>query len=722
MMRRFRLWVAQPIHPASLAAFRFGYGIVIAWMMFDHLRPKPIGPTWMRQLFDAAPTPFYFSYPGLAWCQPLSVGMMEAIAWISVVSSLLLAVGFLTRINAWISFLTMAYVMTSDAHLYGNHIALALVYSFLLVWMPSGQTLSVDAWWRGSFRNEGPIPFLSILMLRAQTFLIYFFGGVAKLHPDWLAGEPMQSWFRGGTTAQMIRDTLGPGIADSLVIPLMVQHETALFFSYGGLVFDLTVGLLLLIRRTRLFGLALGTFFHAFNFFFVHNVGLVAVMAFWATLVFCEPDWPCRLMKWLRQPTIPTPDLGWFGIGMILFPIVGALLGWKSTPSGWKEGSLSLRPLAMPAGLVWIVLSTLLPLRHFIIQGDVLFTAEGTAFSWFLMTCNKEGEFLRFEVVDQEPVTLDDSTWRLVDIAHRLDPTQAPPHVVLTFEPPLGYRAFIPPCSAAERSQLRQEWQRTHGRAPTLEATIPAAKFFQRIIQSTEKTSLAHEDRRPTHERAIHVDQLFREMKDPATDSARRRSLYHIFLYQLRLLSNDLATMPEAQRLLMLVRPFDLEPDSPWNVGDEWMLVVDPTLFTPSDGKIFSVLDSKSWKGDRRCYCHLDYLPHPYLRYWSTITPIERAGQISTYLWNDSNELNDHQVQALGYFPYLLRQYSRHVADRWQARFGRRPEVYVTSYLWMNQHDFQPLVDPKRNLDQTTYRYLEHNDWILDYRRKPVPR
>ncbi len=53
---------------------------------------------------------------------------------------------------------------------------------------------------------------------------------------------------------------------------------------------------------------------------------------------------------------------------------------------------------------------------------------------------------------------------------------------------------------------------------------------------------------------------------------------------------------------------------------------------------------------------------------------------------------------------------------------GRRPEVHVTSYLWLNHHDFQPLVDSTIDLSRQRYQYLRHNDWILDYRPKPAPR
>jgi hypothetical protein len=720
MIDRLYRFLAQPIHPASLAAFRIGYGIVIAWMMFDHLRPQSVGPTWIRQLFDATPEPFYFSYPGLDWCKPLPVEWMEAIAWISVISSLSLAIGLFTRASAWISFLTMAYVMTSDAHLYGNHIALALVYSFLLVWMPSGATLSVDAWLSRNTTSSPTIPFLSLFLLRVQTFLIYFFGGVAKIHPDWLAGEPMQSWFRGGTTAQMIRELLGPGLADHLIIPLFVKHETALFFSYGGLVFDLTVGLLLLCRRTRLFALALATFFHAFNFFFVHNVGLVAVMAFWATLVFCEPDWPIQLFRWIKEPKWPNPDLPWFLTGMVLFPVLGAFLGWKSQPSGWSSGSLPLRRIAIAGSVLWITLATLVPLRHFIIAGDVLFTAEGTAFSWFLMTCNKEGEFLRFEVIPPEPVSLDSSPWTMVDIAATPQWTQAD-QLLLTFEPPFGHRLFVRHTNPKARIDFINQWRKTYGRSPSLEPTIPISDLFTTLQNSTPSVSsppLAE----PVIARVRHAESIYRQMQDSATDPARQRTLYDLLLYQIRLLVSDLVNNPAALALLIHSRPFELFPHTSTSTDSNWMLVIDPALFQPGQGKVLSMIDPSAWRGSKQVHCYVDYLTHPYLALFEPIIPIERHGRIESYWWNDTAELNDHQVQALGYFPYLLRQYARHVAKRWQDRFGKRPQIHVNSYLWLNHHDFQPLVDPSRNLDDTTYHYLSHNDWILDYQRKSPPR
>jgi hypothetical protein len=614
----------------------------------------------------------------------------------------------------------MAYIMTSDAHLYGNHIALALVYSFLLVWMPSGRFASVDAWWRAKRSDDIAIPFASIWTLRAQTFLVYFFGGVAKIHPDWLAGEPMQTWFRGGSTAQMVRDTFGPGLADSLLLPILARHETALFFSYGGLIFDLMIGILLLARRTRPLALALATYFHTFNFLFVNNVGLVAVMAFWATLVFCEPDWPVQLVAWLRDPKLRPPNVSWFAVGMIFVPIIGALLGWKSIPSGWYGGIKPIRLATSSAIVLWITFATLVPLRHFIIEGDAIFSAEGTAFSWFLMTCNKEGEFLRFEIADPQPVQLDDQTWTLVDVTSK-ESLPPPGDLAILVEPLFGHRLMLRTSARGKTGPFIERYRRNFGRTPNLQPTLPVDEVLSRITDLIGSDSTETSGTRSIRSRIENVRSLLHEMKQASADPPRQRSLYHLLHYQTIQLANELKGRPEGLSILLLMRPFELQP-IPLDDDSRWHLVVDPAITSTIGRRVFFEIDRTKWSGPNRFYCVLEYLPHLYWSLWDDVVPIERNGRIERYLWNDSRELNDHQVKALGFFPYLLRQYAEHIAQEWEKSQGRQPEVYVTSFLWLNHHDFQPLVDSHIDLSKQQYRYLQHNDWILKYRPKPAPK
>ena len=69
--------------------------------------------------------------------------------------------------------------------------------AWLLTIMPLGAAFSVDAW-RAGKRESATVPIWTIWLLRFQIGVPYFFGGIAKLNPDWLAGEPRGSNWQSG--------------------------------------------------------------------------------------------------------------------------------------------------------------------------------------------------------------------------------------------------------------------------------------------------------------------------------------------------------------------------------------------------------------------------------------------------------------------------------------------------------------------------------------------
>ena len=70
-------------------------------------------------------------------------------------------------------------------------------------------------------------------------------------------------------------------------------------FSYGGLLFDLLIGFMLINRRTRLLALPLLLFFHLLNAF-LFNIGVFPWLMIASTVVFFAPDFPERLFRLSR--------------------------------------------------------------------------------------------------------------------------------------------------------------------------------------------------------------------------------------------------------------------------------------------------------------------------------------------------------------------------------------------------------------------------------------
>lgn len=82
----------------------------------------------------------------------------------------------------------------------------------------------------------------------------------------------------------------------------------AYFISYGGLVYDLTVGLLLMWHRTFWIGIALTLIFHISNKL-IFNIGIFPYVMIASTSLYFNPDWPRKLYYKIRKkPFTPVAD------------------------------------------------------------------------------------------------------------------------------------------------------------------------------------------------------------------------------------------------------------------------------------------------------------------------------------------------------------------------------------------------------------------------------
>lgn len=729
-----RAYLSRPVDGASLAALRIGFALLLAALAWDILSPlEPRGRRDIDLLLSGPGDDWRFTYPGMSWRPPLSRPAAEVLLWTCVAASGLLAAGLATRAAAFVAAGTFTYFWTADASLYGNHFPLASALGALFVVLPTNRRFSLD---RRLRTLPTSVPFWAIFLLRAQVALIYFYGGASKLHADWLAGEPMRSWFREGATANLVRQTLPPSLSEQVLLPLLRQEAVVYAFAYGGLIFDLSIGVLLCIRRTRLFALLLASGFHLFNYLFVENVGVVAPMAWWATFIFLDAAWPMRLAGWLRRPTVAAPDGGWFLGGMLAFPLVGAALGWKLPGSQERTGERA-RPLGrLGFGLLvaWLLAAALVPLRHFAIAGDAYWTEEGVAFSWFLMTRNKRGDFTQFRVrdaaLDAPGGGIDWERWNgprpAVEIHNvRLwsDPAaiDALPDVLVAYEPVVGARAFRRrgERSAESDREFLEDWRRRFGRAPQIRPAGAAERTLADVQRRARLLAQSDPSFAPLSMELERAAERWEAFANAKGDDVERRSIYHQFLRALERTFQESLRAPELFARLLETAPFA------WQGGavdpEVWEMVFDRSFVGGGAPGVASWIDQERWGAPLTLHCDVSLLPSANLRPLPPVAPLFDPPGPPTFLWNYTHELNGRQIQGMGLFPYLLRQYAEHVADEWERRHGRRPEVFVASYAWLNHHGYQPLIDPEADLARAKYHLLRHNEWIAPMTRRPLP-
>ncbi len=343
----------EPVDGASMAVFRMLFGLIMAvavvrffaygWIDEQYVLPR-----------------FFFSYEGFSWVKPWPAwGMHVHFGLIGVLAALVM-VGWRTRWTLGMFFVAFTYVELLDKTNYLNHYVLVSLLAALMFFMPVGNTWGLDA----SRASTGEVPRWCVWALRVQVGLVYFFAGVAKLRADWLLhAEPLSTWFLARTDMPLIGGLLG-------------LHETALFASWFGAVFDLSFPFLMSWRRARPYAFAVGVVFHLVTGL-LFQIGLFPWIMVGAGTLFFAPDWPPSLL--------------------------GRVIGRTPTASDQSASPGRLAP-ALPSWaailLVGVfVVQMALPFRKHLHQGDVAWTEAGFRFSWHVMLAEKAG-VVWFEVHD----------------------------------------------------------------------------------------------------------------------------------------------------------------------------------------------------------------------------------------------------------------------------------------------------------------------------------
>jgi hypothetical protein len=221
----------EPVDIASIVFFRIAFGGLMIWDVCRHFSNHRIALYWSDPRF-------LFKFYGFSWVHPWPDNWLYIHMAALGVFALFVAVGFLYRISAALLFLSWTYFFLLDEARYVNHTYLICLFSFLLIFVPAHRALSVDAWLNPKIRS-GTTPAWALWLLRAQMAVVYFYGGVAKISPDWLRGEPMRTRMSHAT--------------DLPILGRFFREEWAVYaISYGGLLLDLFIVPFLLWRRTRI--------------------------------------------------------------------------------------------------------------------------------------------------------------------------------------------------------------------------------------------------------------------------------------------------------------------------------------------------------------------------------------------------------------------------------------------------------------------------------------
>jgi hypothetical protein len=381
-----------PVDNSSIVTFRVAFGLMMFWEVYRYFQKGWIDAFYTDPQFN-------FPYHGFEWVKPWpGIGMQLHFLALAILSVCIM-LGYRYRLSATLFFFGFTYIFLLEKAHYLNHLYLACLISFLMIFVPAHQAFSLDARRRPSLRSD-TAPTWALVLLAFQVGIIYVYGGFAKINWDWLDGEPMRIW--------MANETQFPILGRWFTEEWMVYAV-----SYGGLLFDLFIVPLLLWPRTRWFAVIVLVLFHRFNAM-MFSIGIFPMFATLAVVLFLPPDLPRRIVQKFRTSYGNRPQ---------------RKKSRKAAPEPAAELeaataiTFTQRPLVQRATIVlialYVAIQLLVPLRHFLYPGLTSWTDEGDRFAWRMMLVSKVGE-VSFTVLD--PAS--GQTWE-VDPLTYLTSTQA---------------------------------------------------------------------------------------------------------------------------------------------------------------------------------------------------------------------------------------------------------------------------------------------------------
>ena len=299
---------------------------------------------------------FTFTFIGFEFLQPLPGNGMYYYYLIMGLFGFFVMLGYRYRLSMSAFFLMWSATYLMQKTSYNNHYYLTVLLSFLMIFLPANTNYSLDIKRKPSLKSNS-VPYWTSVVLMVQIGLVYFYGGVAKIYPDWLQAIPAKIFL----AAKANFPVLG-GLLSSDWFPY--------FLSYGGLFFDLLIIPMLIFKRTRILGFCLSIFFHLFNAI-VFQVGIFPFLSLAFAVFFFEPKTIHAIF--LKKKVFYAKD-------EVRIP--------------------SYRSLLVLFFGVYFTIQLLLPLRHWVIEDDVLWTEEGHRMSWRMMLRAKSG-YQTFTAIDK---------------------------------------------------------------------------------------------------------------------------------------------------------------------------------------------------------------------------------------------------------------------------------------------------------------------------------
>ena len=343
MLNRINNFLFKKVSIAALVLFRILFGSLLLYSTV-----RTIQKGWIDELYIQPEYNFGF----FSWLTPLDETGMYAVFILLAVCALGIILGLFYRISVSLFGVLFIYVELLDKTYYLNHYYLVSLLVFWLALAPAHRYYSIDTLIFPKIKSTTCSNWY-ILIFKVQLSIVYFFAGVAKLNPDWiLRAQPMATWL--------------PGKYDVPIIGQWVHlKEVAFVLSWLGCLYDLTIWIFLLIKRSRFLAYITVIVFHILTVILFPRIGMFPYIMIVSAVIFFSASTHKKILSYLpfSKPLYP-----------------------NSYSSVSNKNSLVSILL-----MCYLVVQLYLPARNLWYSGNLFWNEEGYRFSWRVMLMEKNG-------------------------------------------------------------------------------------------------------------------------------------------------------------------------------------------------------------------------------------------------------------------------------------------------------------------------------------------
>ncbi|MGJ8683312.1 MAG: HTTM domain-containing protein [Nonlabens sp.] len=358
MFSKWDNWLFKQVDNSALVLFRMFFGLLLACEAFGHIALGAVDKHFLQPQFT-------FTFIGFEFLEPLPAPLMYGLFVLMGIAGLLVMVGYKYRAAMLFYAIAWTYVYLLQKTSYNNHYYLLMLLNYIMVFLPANRSVSLDAKYNPVLRKEHMSRWIYAFII-AFLFIVYSYASVAKFYPDWM-------------DTSFPKHLMKIRAGDWNILQYEWAHWAIMIY---GLTFDLLIIPLLLWKRTRVIAVIASFFFHIFNSI-IFKIGIFPYLALAFLVFFFNPKTIQK--RFFKKKNFYEGD-------EVIIPALKKPL------------------LIVSTGFLLVML--LLPLRHWLIQDDVLWTEEGHRLSWRMMLRNRRGHTTYYienkTTGSRKPVNYDD--------------------------------------------------------------------------------------------------------------------------------------------------------------------------------------------------------------------------------------------------------------------------------------------------------------------------